>query len=128
MVAHMFSIVFVIFMLLDWVILPTVLNVKSERPLAEFINHRYPKEPVYQYLETPMHHFFGTDFYAGDRIRQFELDRPMRGIVMLKASEKDAFVSKHQDYRFVSDWHSARRIAEVRDTIYFYRFMRSSTK
>uniref|UniRef100_A0AB33J5L4 Glycosyltransferase RgtA/B/C/D-like domain-containing protein n=1 Tax=Prevotella sp. GTC17254 TaxID=3236794 RepID=A0AB33J5L4_9BACT len=128
MVAHMFSIVFVIFMLLDGFILPTVLNVKSERPLAEFINHRYAKESVYQYLETPMLHFFGTDFYAGDRIRQFELDRPAKGVVMLKASEKEAFIHRHQDYQFVSDWHSARRLAEVKDTIYFYRFKRSSTK
>lgn len=119
----MFVCVFAVFVTLEGVILPRVMGVKSDRALAGQIMRRYPNTPVYSYLSVNMLHFFGTDFYTGDRIGQFDVSCPDNGVLMVSAHDRGAYLkSRAAEYDFTLDWKTDRPMTEVRDTIYFYRF------
>lgn len=111
-----------IFMLLDGYLQPIVMNVNSNRPIATLIEKRYPGVPVYQYIDTDMLHFFGADFYTGDRLRQFELDKPYTGVLMVGRKDMQTFLEKHKSFDYTVDYHTTKPMAEVKDTIYFLRF------
>lgn len=129
LLAALFGCLLSIFLALDAVYLPALLNTRSDRALAETINHTFANAPVYAYNATPMMHFFGTDFYSGDRIRQFEVDRPQQGVLMIASRDTAQFFPRHRDYRFsvAASTSPKRRMTEVKDQIFFYRFQRPAS-
>lgn len=131
--------VVVVLMALDGVYQPAVLRTKSLLPMAQTIDRQFPDQPLYSYISKPMMHFFGANFYLGDRIDAFynprravdgdlQKSRPEQGILIIPDSDRDEFFSKNKDYQFVSVMNSQGRVSELRDKIYFYKFKRLSTK
>lgn len=113
---------------------PRVMNTKSLKPFAMEINRRYAREPLFAFtgLNTPggnMLHFFGADFYLNDRIRQFDVDKPEKGILLINAASKENFHKVFTDqYKLTELSRTRHRMTEFRDTIYIYRFSRCPTK
>ena len=134
---YMFIGVFSIYIALDGVILPHVLNLKSDRALAEQVVQRYTGTRVYSYMSVDMMHFFCTNFYADDIIGQFEQGRrnghsidghdrvttPTDGVVMLPAHDRQEFLDRYKSrYRFTLDMKTDGKCGDARDTVYFYCF------
>lgn len=122
------SVVLSIFLALDGVYQPTAMNVKSLRPMAEMIGKKYASEPLFSYLSIDMLHFFGANFYLGDRIGDFESARPESGVLIIADRDREAFFARHADYTFVGDGNTGTLANEMKQTLYFYKFSRSCTK
>lgn len=125
---------------LDGVYQPAVLNTKSLRPMAVTISRMFPGEPFYQYIASPMMHFFGADFYLGDRLDQFEktvyttstdgrvvesVRLPERGVLIVPESDFEELAARHRDYRFCLVHTTGRGSSEVKTPVCFYRFKRN---
>lgn len=108
---------------LDGVYQPAVMNVKSLRPLAEELHHRFKGEPLYQYVESPMMHFFGADYYLDDSIDQFEKSQtPERGVLIVPSADFETLAKRHTDYKFTHVYTSEGTVSEIKGTTSFYRF------
>ena len=128
--------VIVLFIALDGFYQPLVLNTKSLRPMAEYIARTFPGEPVYQYVNDRMMHFFGADFYLNDTIAQFEtpvnamyknkmkreIHTPQRGVLVVPEGDFEGLAKRHPDYTFTLVHTSTRNVAEMKQHISFYRF------
>ena len=122
--------IFVIFASLDGLFQPTALNTRSDRTLANRVKKDFidQGEKVYMYTSIDMLHFFGTNFYTGDKMGQFLRTKPDQGVLMIVGKDRDEFFSRFSDYSFVPVERTKRRMSEMKDTVYFYRFNRSSIK
>lgn len=138
MLTAVFAPVFAIFLALDGVLQPVILNKKSLRPMAEMIRQVFPDDKLYSYISVPMMHFFGANFYLGDRIGQFERPRysianshttPDNGLLLIPEGDVDEFIARYDKrYKFVLVLRSLGRTSEMKDRVCFYRFTRLSTK
>lgn len=117
-----FLLVFSIYISLNGFYLPRLLNTTSSKPLAQRIEQTFPNERVYQFCGSSMMRFFGTDYYLNDRLNQFEVDRPAKGVLMIAARDTAAFFPRHNDYAFTVTVSTAKPATELKDRIYFYRF------
>jgi 4-amino-4-deoxy-L-arabinose transferase-like glycosyltransferase len=128
--AAAFVVLFMIFISLDGLFQPTALNTRSDRSLAYRVKHDFidKGEPVYMYTSIDMLHFFGTNFYLGDKMGQFLKTQPDKGVLMIVGKDRTDFMNNHSDYSFVLIERTQRRMTEMKDTVYFYRFSRSSMK
>lgn len=129
-----------VFLALDSVFLPTVMNAKSLRPMAALVRHYAGGEPVYSYISIPMLHFFGANFYLHDGIGQFEqrhgnndataapgekVATPDHGMLLIPESDRADFIHRYAHaYTFRLVGKTPYRMSEVRDNVYFYRFQR----
>ena len=123
---------------LDGVYQPAVLNTKSLRPMAAYVHKTFAGEPLYQYVASPMMHFFGADFYLDDSLKQFESERhtvvggrtvtsvvtPSHGVLVIPEEDYANFARRHADYTFIHVYTSDRHIAEMKSNVSFYRFRR----
>lgn len=119
---------------LDGVYLPAILNSKSLRPMAQLIEKTFPGEPLYQYIDDKMMHFFGADFYLNDSMAQFETPQrsigvstaggkaPERGVLVVPEGDFAALEKRHPEYTFTHVMTTERRMAEVKGCVSFYRF------
>ena len=120
----MFLPVFALYFTLDGVILPRLLATQSDKEVGEYIMYHYPKEPLYSYIESNMMHFFCMNFYANNRIRQFDLDHPKNGILLISESEINKWMKKYPTYQFKLIAKTQRKRTETKDIILFIRFER----
>ncbi len=111
-----------IFLALDGVYQPTVMNTKSLRPMAELLDRRYPSDRLYSYIADDMMHFFGANFYSGDRIGEFESARPDKGVLLIVDNDRTAFFARHTDYTFTPDGDAGDTKNEMKQKVFFYRF------
>ena len=113
---------------------PRVMNTKSLKPFAMEIKRHYGHEPLYAFTNFNRHggntvHFFGINFYLNDAVRQFDIDRPEKGILLINANSKAEFNKAFaEQYQFTELSHTAQRVTELKDTIYIYKFNRCSMK
>ena len=123
-------VIFVVFASLDGLFQPTALNTRSDRPLANRVKKDFidQGEKVYMYTSIDMLHFFGTNFYTGDKMGQFLRTKPDKGVLMIAAKDRYDFFETYSDYTFIPVERTKRRMSEMKDTVYFYRFNRSSMK
>ena len=129
LVLKMSMMVLTLFVVIDGVLQPAILNTKSDRPVADLIEKRFPNDPIYSYIKAPMIHFFATDFYTGDRIRQIELDDPAEGILMIGARDTTEYFDRKRrilNLKYVT--HIPKEMTEIHDQIYFYRFEKREKK
>ena len=120
------AMVLALFFAVDGVIQPIVLNTKSDRPVAAFITKRFPNDCIYSYIKAPKMHFFATNFYTGDRIKQLDLSKPTAGILMIGARDTaEYFAEKRRFFDFKYVTHISKEVTEIRDQIFFYRLERS---
>ncbi len=120
----MFLPVFALYFTLDGVLLPRLLATQSDKEVGEYIMYHYPKEPLYSYIESNMMHFFCMNFYANNRIRQFDLDHPKNGILLISESEINKWMKKYPTYQFKLIAKTQRKRTETKDIILFIRFER----
>ena len=123
-------VIFVVFVALDGLFQPTALNTRSDRTLANRVRKDFidQGEKVYMYTSIDMLHFFGTNFYTGDKMGQFLRTKPDKGVLMIAAKDRKDFFETYSDYTFIPVERTKRRMSEMKDTVYFYRFNRSSMK
>lgn len=121
----MLSLVVCIFLSLDNVFQPAVLNTKADKTLAPEIEERFDMQHLYSYMSAPMLHFFSLNFYLGDRIQQFDKVLPEKGVVMLPEDDKEQFLSTcGKGYQLQKVWQIPRAVEEKHE-VGFYQFKRA---
>ena len=91
-----------IYLSLDGVYNPTVLNVKSIKGECPNIDRAAPiaKGKLYEYMEVGVKakgdpaHFFEVNFYLGNRIGSFHIEKPQKGFLLI--SEDDYKLNEKQ--------------------------------
>lgn len=117
--------VIAIFMSLNSVYQPAVLNEKSDKKLAPQIEKRFDMQHLYSYIDIGMLHFFCLNFYLDDRIQQFVQVMPSQGVLMIPERDMEAFKEKYgKGYVFQKVWE-IRRTVEVNDKVGFYQFVKT---
>ena len=68
---------------------------------------------------------YGIDFYLADSVRQFDVDRPRKGVVVVPARCKhllgESFAKR---YSFKEIMRTEHRASCFKDTIHVYRFFK----
>lgn len=125
-----------LFIALEGFYQPIVLNTKSLKPMAAYIAKTFKGEPLYQYINSPMFHFFGADFYLDDSLKQFETPRhttvdgrtvtsvvtPSYGVLVIPEPDFAELARRHPDYQFTHVETLDRHYSEVKSNVGFYRF------
>lgn len=114
---------FSIFMSLDGVYQPAVLNVKSDKAVACRIKEMIPHGKIYSYVSTEMLRFFTINFYNDDRVALFDRELPREGHLLVGKKDFELLQSDYGDrYNFQEVLNTHKRSCDTRDTIYVYRF------
>lgn len=114
--------VFSIFLALDGVFQPTVLNVKSDKRLAKEVMKLVPEGPMYSYIKADMMRYFTINFYAGNRVLLFETEQPEEGYLLIGKKEAVWYLPEQSDYEFEQVYTSNKRSCDTRDIVCMYRF------
>lgn len=121
-----FAVIFSLYMALDGMFVPIILNVKSDKPVAQYIAEVVPEGKLYscytnQVTGNPMRQF-SINFYLGDRVVPFEGERPTEGYLV--AGEEDAaiFKEKHNGYRLELVYDSGHRSCDDHKIVCLYYF------
>ena len=114
---------FALFMSLDGVYQPAVLNVKSDKGLAEEVRKIVPEGKIYSYISVDMLRFYVVNFYNNDRVALFERDMPQEGYLLVGANDFKGFKPRYEnEYTFNEVYRSKKRGCDIRDIIYLYHF------
>ena len=114
---------FALFMSLDGVYQPAVLNVKSDKGLAEEVRKIVPEGKIYSYVSVDMLRFYVVNFYNNDRVALFERDMPQEGYLLVGANDFNGFKPRYEnEYTFNEVYRSKKRGCDIRDIIYLYHF------
>lgn len=110
-----------LFVALDGVYQPTVLAVKSDKPLATRLNELEPLGNVYSYEDWVK--FYSVNFYLGDRVRIFELSQPSEGYVMVIDKVQEDFLRNNSEaYQLEEVYRTPLRSCDMRDKVTVYKF------
>ena len=103
---------FALFFALDGVYQPAILNVKSNKPVAERILSEAPDTPVYSYITRTepgnRMHPFTMNFYLEGRIVPFIDFAPTSGILLLDEEEYDGFMERYGETYTLEEWPDSR--------------------
>lgn len=121
---------FGIYLALDGLYTPTILNVKSVKQASAEINRFAPASQgvLYEYMEAGVKakgdpvHFFEVNFYLGNRIESFHLQKPAKGfLLILKQDSENNFPEfQKEGYRFKQLYEEPKRQMQV------YEFLKES--
>ncbi len=125
-VGYTLTIIISLFLMLDSVLQPAVLNTKADKQLAPVIEKKFDTNKLYSYISIDMLHFFSLNFYLGDKIQQFEKTLPSDGVLMIPESDMPAFQEKYgKDYQFEKVWE-VKKTVEWHSPVGFYRFIKTT--
>ncbi len=125
-VGYTLAIIISLFLMLDSVLQPAVLNTKADKQLAPVIEKKFDTNKLYSYISIDMLHFFSLNFYLGDKIQQFEKTLPSDGVLMIPESDMPAFQEKYgKDYQFEKVWE-VKKTVEWHSPVGFYRFIKTT--
>lgn len=103
---------FALFFALDGVYQPAILNVKSNKSVAERIRSEAPDTPVYSYITRTepgnRMHPFTMNFYLEGRIVPFIDFAPTSGILLLDEEEYDGFMERYGETYTLEEWPDSR--------------------
>lgn len=103
---------FALFFALDGVYQPAILNVKSNKSVAERILSEAPDTPVYSYITRTepgnRMHPFTMNFYLEGRIVPFIDFAPTSGILLLDEEEYDGFMERYGETYTLEEWPDSR--------------------
>lgn len=120
------GVIFTVFLGLDGLFQPAVLNVKSDKPVAERIADIVPEGKIYSYRTdiTPGNrmHPFTINFYLGDRVMPFDVFEPEKGFLIVGNSEIEDFERAYPDYQVEEIFDSGHRSCDDHKILHFYRF------
>lgn len=110
---------------LNGVYQPTVLNEKSDKRLAPQIEQHFDMQHLYSYIDVEMLHFFCLNYYLDDRIQQFTQVMPSQGVLMIPENDLEKFLEQYgKGYTFQKVWE-VRRTVEIHTKVVFLRFCRT---
>ena len=120
------GIIFTIFFALDGFYQPTVLNVKSDKPVADRIAEIVPEGRLYSY-RTDVYvanrtHPFTINFYLGDRVVPFDVFLPDAGYLVVGESAVEAFVKAYPAYEIKQVSDSRHRRCDDHMVVLLYQF------
>ena len=122
------SIAFSIFLTLDGVFLPMLLNAKSDKGMAMQIAKIVPTGRVYSFRTDitvgNMMHPYTTNFYLGDRIVPFNSVHPREGYLLTGNSDIDSFKVKNPDYKVVEVVNFNHKSCDDKKMQHLYKFKR----
>ena len=121
-----------VFLALDGYYKPTVMGCQSLRPVATQVAQAAKGEPVFalttinkREVGDDVLRLYGIDFYLADSVRQFDVDRPRKGVVVVPARCKhllgEPFAKR---YSFKEIMRTEHRASCFKDTIHVYRFFK----
>lgn len=120
------GVIFTVFLGLDGLFQPAVLNVKSDKPIAERIAVIVPEGKLYSYrndiIPGNRMHPFTINFYLGDRVMPFDVFEPEKGFLIVGNSEIDDFKQTYPDYQVEEIFDSGHRSCDDHKILHFYRF------
>lgn len=87
---------------LSSVVLPPILNSKTDYYVAKSIERDYPTENLYSYVDIPMLRLYEINFYMGDRLKIFDKEIECctvadEGLVLINEADEKALVDKFGD-------------------------------
>lgn len=121
-----------VFMAFDGYYKPTVVGCQSLRPVAMQVEQAAKGEPVFalttinkREVGDDVLRLYGIDFYLADSVRQFDVDRPRKGVVVVPAQCKSLLSEPFaKRYSFKEIMRTEHRASCFKDTIYVYQFVR----
>ncbi len=116
------GVIFTIYVSLDSVYQPEVMNAKSDKPIAEDIRARVPEGPLYSYISTEMMRFFTVNFYLDNRVLQFESENPSEGYLLIGPHDYESFAKRHTNYEFEEVYRSVKKSCDTKAPVVMYRF------
>lgn len=119
-----------VFLAFDGYYKPTVVGCQSLHPVATQVEQAAKGEPVFalttvnkREVGDDVLRLYGIDFYLGDRMRQFDVDRPQKGVVVVPAQCKPLLNEPFaKQYSFREIMRTEHRASCFKDTIYVYKF------
>ena len=119
-----------IFLSFDGFYKPKVMGVQSLKPLAMQVKQKADGEPVFalttinkREVGDDVMRLYGVDFYLGDSVRQLDVDRPRKGVVVVPAQCKpllhETFAKRYSFKEIMRTRHCA---SCFKDTVYVYKF------
>ena len=126
LLSPLFALVLSIYLTLDGFYQPTVLNVKSDKPMAREIATLVPQGRIYSYRSentegNPLHPFT-VNFYLGDQIVPFQAFLPEEGYLLMGEHEREPFLKQYADYALEDIYNSNRRSCDDHSVVHLYRF------
>ena len=120
--------VFSIFLSLDGLYQPLVLNTKSDKPQAEIVRKYVPEGRVYSYRThvnpgNPLHPFT-INYYLGDRVVPFIEFMPNEGYLLVGDNDIESFYERYPNYRVTEVVNFNHRSCDDRRMLHFYHFQR----
>lgn len=120
------GVIFSIFFALDGVYQPVILNVKSDKPVAEQIAAIVPEGTIYSFHSNqpegnPMRQFT-VNFYLGDRVVPFENFMPDDGVLLMGEDQREIFLSLYGDYVLDDIYDSKHISCDDRRVNHLYHF------
>ena len=128
---YIYSVVALFFgiqLMLDASTLPAILNAKSMKPFAEKVIATVPEGKIHSYVSVDMLHFFIINFYAQDRVVNFETEMPDNGYLLV--GEQDFNYIQEQDgerYTFDPILKSDRKGNDVKDFVLLLSFQKQES-
>jgi hypothetical protein len=121
---------FALFFALDGVYQPAILNVKSNKPIAERIQALAPEGNIYSYItlmaEGNRLHPFTLNFYLGNRVVPFIDFAPTEGYLFLGDKEYDGFMEKYGKTFIIEQLPDSRfKSNDNRDWMNIYHFKKT---
>ncbi len=118
--------VFSVFLSLDGLYQPLVLNTKSDKPMAMQIARYVPEGRVYSYRKdvvagNPLHPFT-INYYLGDRVVPFTAFMPESGYLIVGDNDIEAFRERYPQYRVSEVIDFNHRSCDDRRMLHFYQF------
>lgn len=121
-----------IFLSFDGFYKPKVMGAQSLKPLAMQVKQKADGEPVFAFttinkreVGDDVMRLYGVDFYLGDSVRQLDVDRPRKGVVVVPAQCRPLLHEPlAKEYSFKEIMRTEHRASCFKDTIYVYRFFK----
>lgn len=114
---------FAVFVSLDGVYQPVVLNVKTDRYLAAKVAEYVPAGKIYSYESL----FYSINYYNGNRMSLFDQEKPAEGVLLVGQKKYDRLLREFGgEYSFERLYESSKRSCDTRDVVYILRFVRKA--
>ncbi len=130
LLSPLFALVVSIYLVLDGFYQPTVLNVKSDKPMAREIATLVPQGRIYSYrsvnTEGNRMHPFTVNFYLGDRVVPFQDFMPEEGYLLMGEHEREPFLKQFSHYTLEDIYNSNRRSCDDHSVVHLYRFRQTN--
>lgn len=123
---------FALFFALDGVYQPTVLNVKSNKSIAERVNVLVPEGNIYSYVTFTIKHNrmhpFTLNYYLDNRVVPFVDFAPTEGYLFIDEKEYDGFMENYGNAFFIEELPDSRfKSNDNREWMHIYHFKKKQS-